>query len=594
MERWERLLDELGAEIQLREDELQLLHTIDLQLLESERPLKSTFDFIVARTRRLLRSDHAAILLRRGQFLEPSYVTTSSDLHQKVDIAGSLTGKCLTSDRTLNIADIDVPGDRELYVPLHGYTGKPMRSLLATPIKVGETAVGVLSVESTRPGAFHPVHEEVMTAVAAQVAIALQRARLFDQNALFSSVEQLVFAEVESPRLIQAAMAKVLDALRELEHLQITDALICFRKGRDLQVVHSTLPSEVGLVLGIDESICGRAVRERRTVILGNVHEEPDYRRLLGDAMQSEIAVPIILGQDNDVIGVLNIESEEKDAFQGFAQIIVESFAERVGVLLAFAKLRADVTDTMEMRNATDLIVAVGDQASNMIHRINNTVGAMRLRIIELQEQQQTGEIEPDSFLAESLGALRNLADMTLQMPDDVTQVLSQQSSMVDVNDAVKQALARVRVPEKVTVDLGLGPDLPLLSLYCFDIVIQNLIQNAIDAMPDGGVMSVMTESAVQPDLPSGYIQVTVTDTGSGIPDGILPKIFELNFSTKGAKGKGLGLGLWWIRNFVRRANGNIAITSREGEGAQVVVRFPVDRSDSARDPGVQVSDFLT
>jgi signal transduction histidine kinase len=272
----------------------------------------------------------------------------------------------------------------------------------------------------------------------------------------------------------------------------------------------------------------------------------------------------------------------------------VESFAERVGVLLAFAKLRADVTDTMEMRNATDLIVAVGDQASNMIHRINNTVGAMRLRIIELQEQQQTGEIEPDSFLAESLGALRNLADMTLQMPDDVTQVLSQQSSMVDVNDAVKQALARVRVPEKVTVDLGLGPDLPLLSLYCFDIVIQNLIQNAIDAMPDGGVMSVMTESAVQPDLPSGYIQVTVTDTGSGIPDGILPKIFELNFSTKGAKGKGLGLGLWWIRNFVRRANGNIAITSREGEGAQVVVRFPVDRSDSARDPGVQVSDFLT
>lgn len=593
MERWERLLDELRAEIQLREDELQLLHAIDLQLLESERPLNATFDFIVAETRELLRSDHAAISLRRGQFLEPSYATTSSDLHQKIDIARSLTGTCLTSGRTINILDVTAPPHRDLYVPLFGYTGEPMKSLLATPIKVNDTTVGVLSVESTRAGAFHSVHEEVMEAIAAQVAIALQRARLFDQNMLFSSVEQLVFAEADSPRLVQSALAKVLEALADLEHMQMTDALICFRKGRDLEVVHCTDPAAVGLVLGIDESICGRAVRERRTVIIGNVNEETEYRRLFGNSIQSEIAVPIILGQDNIVIGVLNVESEEKDAFQGFAQIIVENFAERVGVLLAFAKLRSDVTDTMEMRNATDLIVAVGDQANNMIHRINNTVGAMRLRIIELQDQQQCGEIEPDDFLAESLSALRNLADMTLQMPGDVTAMLSQQSSTVDVNDAVKQALARVRVPDGVIVDLDLGPELPLLSLYCFDIVIQNLIQNAIDAMPDGGVLSVTTSSAVLPELPSGYIQVTVTDNGSGIPDSVLPKIFDLNFSTKHAKGKGLGLGLWWIRNFVRRARGDISITSRVGEGSEVVVTFPVDRADPARDTGVQVSDLL-
>ena len=47
-------------------------------------------------------------------------------------------------------------------------------------------------------------------------------------------------------------------------------------------------------------------------------------------------------------------------------------------VLLAFAKLRSDVTDAMDFRNASDLLIAVGDQTSNMIHRLNNTVGAMR------------------------------------------------------------------------------------------------------------------------------------------------------------------------------------------------------------------------
>jgi putative methionine-R-sulfoxide reductase with GAF domain len=74
----------------------------------------------------------------------------------------------------------------------------------------------------------------------------------------------------------------------------------------------------VGLIIGIDESICGRAVRERRTVIIGDVSKEPEYRRLLGPSIQSEIAIPISLGDASVLIGVLNVESEEPDAFEGF------------------------------------------------------------------------------------------------------------------------------------------------------------------------------------------------------------------------------------------------------------------------------------
>jgi signal transduction histidine kinase len=70
-----------------------------------------------------------------------------------------------------------------------------------------------------------------------------------------------------------------------------------------------------------------------------------------------------------------------------------------------------------------------------------------------------------------------------------------------------------------------------------------------------------------------------IADTGQGIPDEILPHVFELNFTTKGEKGKGLGLGLWWVRNFVRRAKGNITITSTADAGSEVVVKLPVDRS---------------
>lgn len=580
MERWESLIKELRAEFLLREEELRLLHEIDLQLLESERPLTTTFDFIVQRTQELIKSDHTHILLRRGRFLEGAYSTKESDLGQRIDISDSLVGRCLSTDTPVKVPDVTVPAYRKIYVPIKGYTGKPMRSLLAVPIKVHETKVGVLNAESCRPNAFTSVHVKVLTAIAAQVAMALQRAQLFDRNALFEDVDQLMFATADSPQVIQSALQRVMQALRDLEHIQLSEAMIVFRRGKDLEIVHSTKPSDVGLVLGIDESICGRAVRERQTIVLGDVSAEPEYRRLFGSSIQSEIAIPILLGDDDIAIGVLNVESEEVDAFQGFAQVILESFAEKVRVLLAFAKLRSDVTETMELRNASDLLVAVGDQTSNMIHRMNNTVGAMRLRIMELQNMQERGRLAADGTLADSLEALRKLAERTLQMPEEVTQLLSQQSSTVDVNEAVHAALRKVQLPDNVDVGLDLQPGLPVLSLYCFDIVIQNLLQNAIDAMPDGGPVCVATSTVVQAELPVGYVQVTVRDSGTGIAGDILPRIFDLNFTTKhsNTRGKGLGLGLWWIRNFVRRANGDIVVTSTVNVGSSFIIKIPFER----------------
>jgi len=582
VERWERLIRELRAEFLLREEELRLLHRIDLQLLESERPLATTFDFIVQRTQELIKADHTHILLRRGRFLEGAYSTKDSDLGQRIEIPASLVGQCLTSDQPVRISDLTAPDYRDRYVPIKGYSGKTMRSLLAVPIKVHETMVGVLNAESIRADAFTSVHENILTAIAAQVAIAFQRAQLFDRNALFADLDQLIFTTGESSYVIQAALQRVMQALHDLEHIELSEAMICFRRGKDLEIVASTKPSDVGLVLRIDKSICGRAVRERETIVLDDVSTERDYRRLFGSSIQSEIAVPILLGPDDIAIGVINVESEEFDAFRGFSQVILESFAEKVRTLLAFAKLRSDVTDAMDFRNANDLLIAVGDQTSHMVHRMNNTVGAMRLRIMELQGLQNKGEVPRDEFLTESLERLRNLAERTLQMPEEVTQLLSQQSSTVDVNAAVHTVLGKIQVPESVIVQLDLCQDLPLLSLYCFDVVIQNLLQNAIDAMPNGGLLDVSTSSVVQEELSTGYVHLVVRDTGTGIPDDILPRIFDLNFTTKhiGTKDRGLGLGLWWIRNFVRRTNGgDIVVNSIINVGSTFTVKIPFGRS---------------
>ena len=589
MEEWERLLDELRGELSLRERELDLLHSIDLQLLEPELSPQEIFNFIVRNTKNLLQANHTTILLRRSTFLEPMYSSLKSVIGQRVPISESLTGFSLETDALVNVPDLTVSELNTRYAPLRGYRGPGMRSLLATPIRIRDTIVGVLNAESRQANAFKAVHERIMRAIAAQISIALQRTQTLASDILLADVDRLIFASDDpenvvqgSEHAIQAALEKVMAELKRLEHVQHTGAQIMFVRGEDeLEIMHSTNPLDVGLILPIGKSICGRAVRERRTVTIGDVNNEGEYVRLLGDSIRSEIAVPILFGDEDLVIGILNVESDESNAFYGFYQVLLESFAERVRTLLAFARLRGDVTEALELRSADDLLLAIGDQTSHMIHRLNNTVGAMRFRIMELQDMQGNGSLDEDS-LKEHIDALRDLAERTLRMPDEITLQLGREGTSVDINECIRRAISQIDRPKSIALDLKLADNIPRLPLYCFDIVVQNLLQNGLDAMPAGGRLSVCTSMVFDKKLLTGYLQLSICDTGQGIPPDVQKRMFELNFTTKREKGKGLGLGLWWVRNFVRRARGDITVRSTIGSGTDVVVKIPINRSSAA------------
>jgi GAF domain-containing protein len=584
MEEWERLLDELHSELSLRERELDLLHAIDQRLLGEHSP-QEIFTFIVVETQDLIQADHAAILLRRSTFLEPMYSSLASVVGQRVPISESLTGLSLETDAVVNVPDLMRSELRTKYTPLRGYEGPPMRSLLATPIKIGDTIVGVLNAESTKANVFKQVHERIATTVASEVAIALQRTQTLASTILFADIDRLMLASDDSPdaaqqseHVIQVALEKVMSELRRLEHVHHTGAQIMFLRGQDqLEIVHSTNPSYIGLTVPVAMSVSGRAVRERRSVIVGDVSGDEEYQPMLGSSIRSEIAVPILFGEDDIVIGVLNVASSEPDAFYGFYQVVLENFAQRVRTLLAFAKLRADVTEALELRSADDLLLAVGDQTSHMIHRLNSTVGQMRFRIKELQGLQDENSLR-DDFLKESLSALLALAESTLMMPNDLTLRLADERTMVDINKCVKEAIRKLEVPKNVVLSLQLEDHIPPQPLYCFDIVVQNLLQNALDAMPEGGDLFVSTSVVLDPMRSTGYMQLSIRDTGNGIPADVQRHMFERNFSTKRRKGIGLGFGLWWVRTFVRRARGDVTIISEVGSGTEAIVKVPIDK----------------
>lgn len=107
------------------------------------------------------------------------------------------------------------------------------------------------------------------------------------------------------------------------------------------------------------------------------------------------------------------------------------------------------------------------------------------------------------------------------------------------------------------------------------DVAILNIAINARDAMPSGGELTVGVEDAADdPDSGRAMVRLWLRDTGTGVPPGLIPKMIEPFFSTKGV-GKGTGLGLSQVYGFARSSGGDIAIESTEGKGTTVSILLP-------------------
>jgi signal transduction histidine kinase len=135
--------------------------------------------------------------------------------------------------------------------------------------------------------------------------------------------------------------------------------------------------------------------------------------------------------------------------------------------------------------------------------------------------------------------------------------------------------LVRLLLPRTVALHLDLAPGrFPVLTLRThLEQILVNLVANARDAMPGGGTITVRLDEMPGPSGPQARIQVT--DTGTGLPEGVLEHLFEPFFTTK-EEGKGTGLGLASVKAMVEGDGGTVAVLNTPGKGCTFVVLYPM------------------
>ena len=236
-----------------------------------------------------------------------------------------------------------------------------------------------------------------------------------------------------------------------------------------------------------------------------------------------------------------------------------------------------------ERRRERDRLVAVGEMATGIAHEIRNPLGAIKGAAQYLDASSLPDDArEFINVIVEEVDRLNGVVGQFLEyarpwrgnpLPSDINAVVL----------ATTRLLGGEAVPAGIEVRQDLAVDLPpvLIDPEQLKQVLINLVLNAVAAMPEGGTVVLKTEVSHHPDRRHACdVLVRVQDTGEGIAQENLPRIFVPFFTTKD---NGTGLGLAISERIVENAGGRIDVSSRSGVGTTFTLRFP-QVNDARRD----------
>jgi len=231
--------------------------------------------------------------------------------------------------------------------------------------------------------------------------------------------------------------------------------------------------------------------------------------------------------------------------------------------------------ENQEQLIQAEKLTSLGQMAASIAHEVNNPLAGVLVytqllaKKINSDRFSKEGALESlakmEAELTRSTRLIRNLLDFARQSPPALRDV--------QVNDVLERGLdlaAFSAEPKGIEIERHLSPSVPLITAD-FDQLQQvsiNLITNALQAMPEGGKLTLRTSAD------DNQIKIEVQDTGQGISKENMHKLFTPFFTTK-EKGKGVGLGLAVAYGIIQRHKGRLEVQSKEGEGTTFTIYLP-------------------
>jgi signal transduction histidine kinase len=295
---------------------------------------------------------------------------------------------------------------------------------------------------------------------------------------------------------------------------------------------------------------------------------------------RAELAVPIKL--DLQVLGVLDIQQKSPQRLTDRDLRIASSVAEQLAVALQKANLYANLQTALEheqtMRShllQSERLALMGKLLASVSHELNNPLQTIQNALFLIrQELQQSGvNLQELDIISSEIDRMVTLLE---RLRSTYRPLHPEEFRSVELNDVIEDVFKLMSTHlrhKNISFEFHTDPELPAVSGLADHLkqVALNLFINAVDAMPQGGNLCVDTSAS--PD--TNEVLFSVTDSGTGIPPDLLPRIFD-PFVTN--KRTGTGLGLTITHEIVEQHRGRIVAESVPAGGARFTVWLPAWR----------------
>ncbi len=509
--------------------------------------------------------------------------------------AGHKIAPLLSSNQKVRLGEIDA----SVRLPLYD----KVLSGLYVPLRFRGQTIGVLCIESQRSDAFGLYDESLMVVIASHLASLADYTRLREEaegrarnlGLIHEVVQQVIgltdsreVAEITSDLLVRYFAYELCSVFIADENGDLT---ISGFGGTSQNVVKRAMKSFEYPVSG---GITGLVFGTGESMVVNDVLQDSRYRSVKGWQAGSEMCVAIRDGEN--ILGIVDVQSSSQNAFTHNDFIALESLAgilasvitsadqyQRLQVTISqLRSTQVELRARMEaQRSAENRLVqaaklaAVGEMAAGIAHELNNPLtsvtGFTELALDAIPPDSQTRK-DLEIVIREAVRArdvVRRLLDFARQ--GESTRAHTSLNEVIEDVVALSRHLIHT---SGVELQLELEEDLPWVMADSNQMkqVLLNLVHNALQAMPAGGEMSVSTRSASRGGR--DWIMVRVCDTGVGIPQSELARIFEPFYTTKGDQG-GTGLGLSVTYGIVTDHGGQIDVQSEQGVGSKFTVWLP-------------------
>jgi len=572
---------------------------------ESTRPAEEFARRVMIRLRREFSTDWAAILLLSAdkRTLQESGGGTASSPAWSVPVEGSLMGQAVESGLPLRVNDLRL-------VPHYYPIRDNLRSELAVPLKYRGKVIGVLVLVSEKVNAFSIQDEQLLVVIASHLAGLFENVRLNEETrerarSLADSVRQLQAVRDTSLDLagdldLNTLLKRVAQRARDLVEARGAELGLYNQAEQVVEIVVSETPWEnvQGVKIPLMAGVAGQMAALGEPLVVDDYDRWPG--RLFHERTKPFHAVAgVPLKFKGQVIGTLTVlDDRPEKSFKAEDVQLLELLAPQPAISIRNAQLYQELEKRIQAQRLAESrlirsarLAAVGEMAAGVAHELNNPLTTVT-GFVELAIEGLPADSPLRSDLELVLHEAHRARSVVRRLLD-FSRPVEDQRTRADVNDLITQVLPlfqHLARTSGINVITELDQDLPWLPIDSNQIkqVLINLIHNAIQAMPRGGDLTISSfreqrhgferpgqPEQAEPPIYNQWVCIQITDTGEGIPEEILERIFEPFFSTRPA-GKGTGLGLSVSYGIISSHGGWIEVDSQPDQGSRFRIYLPI------------------